>query len=217
MRIELDHLFVCAAPGAPEAEELIQFGLHEGPSNQHPGQGTANRRFAFSNAMIELLWVSDMGEAQNQHTKRTLLWERWSCRVDRACPFGICVRPVYSQDTGLPPFPSWEYRPAYLPDPLVMHIGEAGIEEPMWVYLSFMRRLHREEWFIEHPIGIREITSLTLTTPVPLHSHVSHKIIESGILKSRLGERPLLEIEFDNNHGKEHVDFRPHLPVVFQL
>ena len=62
----MDHLFVCTAPGAPEAEELIQFGLHEGPSNQHPGQGTACRRFAFANAMIELFWVSDEAEAQSQ-------------------------------------------------------------------------------------------------------------------------------------------------------
>jgi hypothetical protein len=52
MRIELDHLFVCASPGAPEAEKLVEFGLQEGPPNQHPGQGTANRRFSFANAMI---------------------------------------------------------------------------------------------------------------------------------------------------------------------
>jgi len=55
MQIELDHLFVCTAPGAPEAERLVQFGLREGPPNQHPGQGTANRRFTFANAMIELV------------------------------------------------------------------------------------------------------------------------------------------------------------------
>ncbi len=53
MRIELDQLFLCTDPGAPEAEELVQFGLREGPTNQHAGQGTANRRFAFANAMIE--------------------------------------------------------------------------------------------------------------------------------------------------------------------
>jgi glyoxalase-like protein len=216
MRIELDHLFVCTAPGAPEAEQLIQFGLHEGPPNQHPGQGTANRRFAFSNAMIELLWVTDIRKAQSQETKRTLLWDRWSGRTDCACPFGICLRPVGSQDTG-PPFPSWEYRPSYLPDRLVMHIGEAGIEEPMWVYLSFMRRLDREEWFIEHPVGIREITGLSLTTPVPLHSQVSKKVVEGGILKTRLGEAPLLEIEFDRRRRGQQVDFRPHLPFVFQI
>ncbi len=159
MRIELDHLFVCTAPGAPEAEKLVQFRLHEGPPSQHAGQGTANRRFAFANAMIELLWVSDAREAQSQSTRRTLLWERWSGREDNASPFGICLRPVDSQDTG-PPFPAWEYRPAYLSDPLFMHIGEVGIEEPMWVYLGFMRRVHREQRFIEHPLGIREITGL---------------------------------------------------------
>ena len=216
MRIELDHLFVCTAPGAPEAEKFVQFGLHEGPPNQHPGQGTANRRFAFANAMIELFWVSDASEAQSQSASRTLLWERWSGRAHNASPFGICLRPVDPQDTGLP-FPAWEYRPAYLPDPLVMHIGDVGIEEPMWVYLSFMRRAQREQWFIEHPIGIREITGLTLTTPVPLRSNVSQKIIESGILATRTGATSLLEIEFDGNWRKEQMDFRPHLPFIFHL
>jgi hypothetical protein len=216
MRIELDHLFVCTAPGAPEAEKFVQFGLHEGPPNQHPGQGTANRRFAFANAMIELFWVSDASEAQSESARRTLLWERWSGREHNASPFGICLRPVDPQETGLP-FPAWEYRPAYLPHPLVMHIGDVGIEEPMWIYLSFMRRAQREQWFIEHPIGIREVTGLTLTTPVALRSNVSLKIVESGILATRTGATSLLEIEFDGNRRKEHMDFRPHLPFVFHL
>lgn len=216
MRIELDHLFVCTAPDAPEAEKLVQFGLHEGLPNQHPGQGTANRRFGFTNAMTELLWVSDAREAQSQSTRRTLLWERWSGREGNASPFGICLRPFDSQDTG-PPFPAWEYRPSYLSDPLLIHIGEAGIEEPMWVYLTFMRRVHREQWFIEHPIGIREITGLTLTTPAPLRSKVSQKVVENRILATRTGAKSLLEIEFDSNRRKEHVDFRPHLPLIFHL
>jgi hypothetical protein len=186
-----------------------------GAANQHPGQGTSNRRFAFANAMIELLWVSDTNEAQNQSARRTLLWDRWSGRDHKASPFGICVRPADSQDTG-PPFPTWRYRSAYLPDPFFMYIGDAVIEEPMWVYLSFMRRVHREQRFVEHPIGIREITGLTLTTPVSLRSNVSQKIVESGILATRTGGTSLLEIEFDGNRRKEFMDFRPHLPFVFQ-
>jgi hypothetical protein len=98
-----------------------------------------------------------------------------------------------------------------------MHIGEAGIEEPMWIYLSFMRRVRREQWFIEHPIGIREITGLTLTTPVPLRSNASVKIVESGILATQTGTTSLLEIEFDANRRKQQMDFRPYLPFVFQL
>ena len=73
MQVELDHLFVCTAPGAPEAEELVRFGLREGPASRHRGQGTANRRFAFSNAMMEFLWVSAAQEAQSEDPRRTLL------------------------------------------------------------------------------------------------------------------------------------------------
>jgi hypothetical protein len=216
MRIELDHLFVCTSPGAPEAEKLIQFGLREGPPNQHRGQGTANRRFHFDNAMIELLWVNDAREAQSQCTRRTLLWERWSGRQDNACPFGICLRPVDSRDPGLP-FPGWEYRPVYLSYPLFMWIGEAALEEPMWVYLDFMKRSHHKQRFIEHPAGIREITSLSLTSPVPLRSPVAQSIVESGLLSTQTGSTFLLEIEFDGNRRKEQIDFRPHLPFIFQM
>jgi hypothetical protein len=125
MQIELDHLFVCTALSAPEVEKLAQFGLHEGPPNQHPGQGTACRRFSFANAMIELFWVSEPRETQSESTRRTLLWERWSGRQGNASPFGICVWPVNPQDTELP-FPAWEYRPAYLPDPLSMKHKRSG-------------------------------------------------------------------------------------------
>src|SRR5918993_3872640 len=102
MELELDHLFVCTDPGAPEAERLISLGVREAPANNHPGQGTANRRFAFSNAMIELLWVHDPAEAQSQATARTLLWERWSRRSEGCCPFGICVRSVDIPPTAPP-------------------------------------------------------------------------------------------------------------------
>jgi hypothetical protein len=216
MNIELDHVFVCASPGAPEAEEFVRFGLREGPPNEHPGQGTSCRRFSFANAMIEVLWVSDPREAQSQATRRPLLGVRWSAGHGTASPFGVCVRPVDPQNTELP-FPAWEYRPAYLPDPLVMHIAEGGVEEPMWVYLNFLRRADREQRFTEHPAGIREITGLRLTTSVPLRSTASQNMLESKILSSCEGATSLLEIEFDNKGRNQVQDFRPHLPIVFRL
>jgi Glyoxalase-like domain len=63
MTCELDHVSICVAAGAPEADELIRFGLIEGAANRHPGQGTANRRFFFAGAFLELLWVDDPAEA----------------------------------------------------------------------------------------------------------------------------------------------------------
>jgi len=47
----IDHVFVMCSPGAPEAAALIRAGLTEGSANTHPGQGTANRRFFFRDAV----------------------------------------------------------------------------------------------------------------------------------------------------------------------
>ena len=99
MTVELDHVFVCTAPGAREADVLLRLGLLEGPANQHSGQGTANRRFAFRNAMLEFLWVRDETDVQAEQTRRTLLWERWCCEVARA----VALRfPRARAVTGLP-------------------------------------------------------------------------------------------------------------------
>ena len=57
MAPRLHHVFVTTAPGAPEAEALIELGMVEGSSNTHPGQGTANRRFFFEDMGLELLFL----------------------------------------------------------------------------------------------------------------------------------------------------------------
>lgn len=216
MRFELDHLFVCVTEEGPEAETLIQFGLREGSPNQHPGQGTANRRFFFANAMLELLWVSNATEAQSELSRRTLLYERWSRCSEGASPFGICIRPCAPQTTGLP-FEGWEYRPQYLPEPLAILVAESGVDEPMWFYLSFVSRSFHEQRSVQHPVGIREVTGLSLTTPTPIRSAGGCRILESGILAAKQGAAHSLEIEFDRSQRNQVKDFRPQLPLVFRF
>jgi hypothetical protein len=98
-----------------------------------------------------------------------------------------------------------------------MHIAESEVEEPMWIHFSFLRRADREQLFTEHPAGIREITGLILTTLIPLRSTASQRMVESKILSSREGAKPLLEIEFDGMRRNQVADFRPHPPIVFRL
>ena len=43
----------------PIRRELTVIGFLEGSGNVHRGQGTANRRVFFENAMLELIWVCD--------------------------------------------------------------------------------------------------------------------------------------------------------------
>lgn len=133
MAFELDHLFICTAVNAPAAAQLTQFGLVEGRSNVHAGQGTANRCFFFHNLMLELLWVHNAAEAQSENTRPTYLWERWSGRAQGTCPFGVCLRPVEGQAPEILPFPTWNYQPTYFPAgvaiPIKIQTGPAHLME----------------------------------------------------------------------------------------
>src|SRR5262245_10672891 len=99
---ELDHLFVWASLGGPEADRLVAFGLTEGEPNTHPGQGTACRRFFFRNAYLEIPWVHDPIEAQAEVIRPTGLWPRWSGRSTNTSPFGLCLRPARPGGGGVP-------------------------------------------------------------------------------------------------------------------
>ncbi len=221
MSIEIDHFFICASHGAPEAEGLIAFGLTEGTPNQHPGQGTANRRFFFRNIMLELLWVDDAAEAQGESVRRTQLWERWSTRNIQASPFGICLRPT-DRENAAAPFPAWEYRPPYLPGTRVVHLAaDTPLSEPMWFYLGFGRRPDsapiEKRQPLDHPIGFQEVTGVRVTNPAPQPlSTTGRAVMETGLVSVQPGKEHLLEIVFDGYQKGCRADFRPHLPLVFR-
>ena len=65
MTIELGQFFILVDPCASQADLLTELGLIKGTPNEHPGQGTANRRFILSNTALELLYVRDEDEALN--------------------------------------------------------------------------------------------------------------------------------------------------------
>jgi hypothetical protein len=170
MAFEFDHLFICTDVGAAEADRLVSFGLVEGVSSQHPGQGTANRRFFFHNAMVELLWVHDPVEAQSEVIRRTRLWERWNNRK-RVCPFGICLRPSNGSGDAVA-FSSWEYHPPYLPAFLSIAVGKNSevLFEPMLFQISFGQRPDQtppeKAQPLEHPSDLRNITRVEMISPV---------------------------------------------------
>ena len=136
--MEFDHLFICVAEPACEAEQLIDFGLAEGTSNHHPGQGTANRRFFFHNSFIELLFATDRSELNSELTEPTKLHERFPQKAHKVSPFGVCFRPSEHESDVL--FESWSYRPEFLPEHLDVKVAHSPSSEPMWFYLSFGSR-----------------------------------------------------------------------------
>jgi hypothetical protein len=209
--MQIDHVFVRVSPGGAEAELLRAFSLSEGSGNVHPGQGTANRRFFFANAFIELLWIADAEEVANAQTRPTMLRERLSPNdTGAASPFGICFRPAATFDT-------WDYAPSYLPPGMSIGIAaDTPLSEPMWFCTSSGKApeqfaADRREP-LDHAAGLGSITSLRCT--MPSRAALSPAALASGIELAQ-GDAHLLEISFDHAARGLSKDFRPALPLIF--
>lgn len=220
MPAELDHVFICVSPGGEEAATLTAFGLIEGTPNTHPGQGTACRRFFFANAYLELLWVCDPAEARSAISRPMYLAERWEGRGAGACPFGLGFRPSAGGDVG-PPFPTWEYRPSYLPSDMSLQIASnaALLAEPLLFYLSSGRRPDCQSTdrrqIMQQSAGLRELTRIDLFTPHagPLSPALA-AVTQTSLVHIRPGDEYLLELGFDGETRGQSADFRPELPLV---
>lgn len=227
MTVELDHIFTCCEVGAPEADQLVAFGLVEGASNVHPGQGTANRRFFFHNAMLELLWVHDEREAHSPSITPARLWERWRYRFTGYSPFGVCLRPKNARRalSGRPaalPFATWEWRPPYLPPGTRIDVAAGtATSEPLVFATPFGGRPdalpEERRQPIVHPKGVVEVTRLRITLPgaEPI-SGVVRALHQAGVVSFHTGNDHLAEIEFDHASQGQSADFRPLVPLCFR-
>jgi hypothetical protein len=162
--MDLCHVFMFGTHG--DAEALTSLGLVENYRRQHPGQGTSNACFCFDNAYLELLFVDD--QAALAALRRTRLSERSGWRTSEASPFGIAIR----SSTALP-FPTWEYRPAYLPDGMVIAVDREcdDINQPFVFAAPGSQRPDRWTTGLagerQSQAGYLEITSIALFQPKP--------------------------------------------------
>ena len=211
---ELDHVFVMSSVGAPEGERLLRAGIPEGPPNTHPGQGTACRRFPLGNAYIELLWVRDEQEVRSEDVRMTQLWERWSGRSGEACPFGVVLRP--SGEDVSPPFDTWEYRPAYLPSPLAIHVArDVPLTEPGFFYLPFQPdRARLGEPASRTGKAPATLTHVTFGGPQPARSPAARIVQAGGWFTTQPAAQHVMTLSLTGSRGGGVVDLRPGLPLV---
>lgn len=93
--LALDHVVLLCDADAPGPTAVLRsHGLVESFRRSHPAHGTANVCFAFDNAYVELLWVTDMGALE----------------APAVAPTGLAVRCA-----GALPFATWPYRAPFLP------------------------------------------------------------------------------------------------------
>jgi len=195
MIIELDHFFILTGPGAPQADLLSGIGLTEGTRNDHPGQGTANRRFFFSNTALELLYVSDANEAANGRGSRLRFPER--AQNTRASPFGLIMRAT-NESIGVP-FPGWRYCPEYF-------------QEPLCICMPLDMSLPEAQLRLANPH--MTLTELHLSVPVVRPSLTLEAVAECERISLRLNEPHRLELVFNEEEEGNSRDLTPNLPLV---
>jgi hypothetical protein len=214
----VDHVFVCTAARGPAAEVLRQAGLTEGTPNRHPGQGTACRRFFFSNAMLELLWLEDEAEARSEQTCATKLWERFAAGRT-ASPFGVILRPAPGSDPACP-WRSWSYRPPAMAGLELEIAVDTDLAEPMWCFMKTGQA--PAEWPperlqpLDHPAGFREITGVLISCPETKETSVTRAMARNGVIALQTAAEHLLELQFDGGRRGQAQDFRPVLPLVIR-
>ena len=165
--------------------------------------------------MLELVWVSDPGEVQNERTRRTRLWERCERRDHTVSPFGIIFRPAGPQPAPAP-FPTWDYAPLYLPPGLTMQVGEGTtLQEPELFYLPFLTRAQRGS-DVQHALPIRRIQALSVgVRGCDALSVTSRSAERHGLVSYFEAPQPILEILFAGPAGLS-FDLRPTLPLLFR-
>ncbi len=211
MNLELHHFFILVKPGAKVAELLSSIGMREGTRNKHEGQGTSNRRFNFSNATLELLWVHDNEEALNGPGRDMLLAER--ANTETASPFGVIFSRKDNTSIEMP-FEGWKYEPIYFQSPWALHIGinSKNIIEPLCVYMPFIEPgVSRGS---DENTSIGSISKVKIFTPAEPMSNVLDVVNAADRLSIEYGDKHLMEVIFDDNKAGLSKDFRPDIPLI---
>jgi hypothetical protein len=206
MALQLHHVYVCTAPGAPEAADLLHAGLVEGSGNTHPGQGSANRRFFFESGFLELLWVHDEREAQSACTAPTRLWERWAGRAGVTNPFGLCFSSADAADSILP-FPSWEYRPSYFSGGrCILFADNLSLSEPEVFFPNWPQGQSSPQTEpTSHPLGLCQMRSVSVGLPdLTSLSDSLRAIMEAGLVHVHHSDTHELVIEFTSQQAVQH-------------
>jgi len=209
MGLELDHVFILVKPEAIVAGLLLSIGMKESFSRDHKGQGTSNRRFEFSNGMLELLWVRDAEEAMNGPGRDLHFLKRTENPL--FSPFGIILRKKRNAYKKLP-FDGWRYQPDYFMPPMSFHVGinSKNFIEPLCIYAPFIevssRKMARGTFNAISNVKIHTIAKDTSDI-----LNIMDKIDRLSIVK---GNEHLMGITFDEGRSGLSKDFRPDLPLI---
>lgn len=156
--MNIDHIFIFTEDKGQVADQLVGFGLTEGSSRTHVGQGTANRKFYFANFFLEVLWVYNEAEVNSELIVEAGLWHRANFSDTHFSRFGLCF---VNDDTTERLFDkAGKYQPVYFPEGLAIDIihNKNNPKLPWTFRLPFKGQKKNEAEPTEHKNGIYLLT-----------------------------------------------------------
>jgi len=201
--MDINHIFIFTGDNGSVADELVSFGLTEGSSRVHKGQGTSNRTFPFNNFYLEIVWVHNENEIKSNLVKPTGLWQRAGFDKNNFLPFGLIFD--FSEETDSLFENAVRYQPEYFPQGQAFDIiaNELHPGLPWTCRLPFKKQLNTDSRPVRHTNGIDSLTKATFhyhnsADPGFLRFFENEKNIE--FIKS---DKSCLDLLFD--HGKQRL------------
>ncbi len=201
--MDIDHIFIFTNDNGKIADELVRFGLTEGSSRVHVGQGTTNRKFYFYNFFLEILWVHNEEELKSEITKPTGLWRR-AAPNSTTSPFGLCI--VNTDETERLFEKAMKYQPSYFPVGLRIDVlsNEQNLNLPWTFRLPFKGHKKNETEPTEHKNGIRRLTKVEFgIKSYDLNDEFVQQFVGHNKIKFRFSETNYLTLTFDRNKNSK--------------
>ncbi|XOV94145.1 MAG: hypothetical protein ACFHWX_05445 [Bacteroidota bacterium] len=159
--MNIDHIFIFSQNEGKEADDLVDFGLSEGSSRYHIGQGTRNRKFHFRNFFLEIIWVQNEKDIKNMITRPSELYKRAELLEKDISPFGLCISNTEDSDELFKN--TYRYQPEYFPEgfPIELIKNENQPSLPWTFRLPMIAQRSHGSEPIDHAVGLKNLTGAT--------------------------------------------------------
>lgn len=228
--LKLDHIFVLVDSTNSIHNQLTKVGLTKASDwkTSHSQQGTTGEFFLFHNFYLEILYISNQEEAnENIGNFGSNYVERSKWKNNTYFPFGLGL--VLKDSTQSIPFDTHTYNAKWIGEDssLKMAKNNTDLKEPLifiepieWAYKVLD---HNEQLQIEknpdtknyrhHSLGIKKLTKVILIIPKKEKelSKTLKALKKIDNVEVHLGEKPLMILEFDAKKQKKELNFEKEL------
>jgi hypothetical protein len=237
----VDHFNIWVTSPTEAKNRLTEIGftaLPDSLSAIHAGQGTAGRYFYFLNIYLELIFVNDQNELEenNAENKDLDFTERANFAQSGASPFSIALK-VKDYDVEKIPFEKVRYHQEWMDEHASIyaalnsktHLAEPSLfvvypelESDRFETMDDLQNIPEDyaifREFFKHPNGAQKVSNIVITSiDLDLETETMKAVNALEDVTIQKGPAHLMEIYFDDNIQQKSFDLRPELPLIVYI